>query len=317
MTSAQLSILIINWNGNEDTSSLLSDLLRQVADLEADVEILILDNGSSVSIPFWWQQQPQTRVIPEQTNLGYSGAMSVLLREATVDACWLLNNDCRLTPGALAAALSAAQHLNHTVNMPLVLNPDGSIQSRDCYWDPVLAWRTGPYPRTDVARYPIFGDLFVAPLMSRQLAMDLMLLPPLFHTYGEDFDACYALAAAGVCVSRYSDLALVHRKSSSKPSDSQEAFRLEVQGVRNLLVAVLINYEFCNALWAFPFLFCKLWIHQLIWRRPRVLLKRPSAWVCWMRLPLDVLILRRRLSDVRSTRLARRALPDRCVWRLR
>lgn len=308
-----LSILILNWNGAADTSALLHDLERQATD--DSIEILVLDNASDDRPPAHWLTSPLVRLIQAEQNLGYSGGMRKLIEESRGRRCWLLNNDCRLLPGALETAIRLTRTLPRTVMIfPLVLNPDGSIQSRDCSWHPALGWHTGELARADSDAYTIYGDLFVAPIIERQAALDLHLFPVRFHTYGEDFDACYALAASGHESVRFPQLSLTHRMSSSKPRDPDRQFKFHAMGVRNALVSVAVNYEWTSRVWAFPILFFKLWLHELLWRQRAQWKQRPIALRHWVTIPYQTLRLYLALSWLRRHRARHRVKSDASVW---
>lgn len=308
---SDLSILIINWKREDLTSALLRDLAPQLR-TEA-VEVLILDNEASEAPPRWWGQMPGVSVFSSPTNLGYSGGMSFLIERSVSPYCWLLNNDCRAPDDALRVVRAAIQDGSSDILLPLIKNPDGSLQSRDCRWSRLLGWRTGDPPQLDRGSYRIFGDLFVAPIVRRDLVHSLKLFPPQFHTYGEDFDACYAVAASGCRVARECGITLVHAKSSSRPAEPAIRYRYEVQGVRNVLTSVLLNYSRHTILWAAPALFGKMLLHQLLWRWRRELFACPALLLTWLKLPFAVAKLTLELQEVRRARLAARRLSDRAV----
>jgi GT2 family glycosyltransferase len=310
-----LSILIINWNRAQDTSALLQDIIEQSSTLTS-FEVLLLDNGSEEPLPSWWSDCARIRLTRSSVNLGYSGGMRLLLEQSRSKVCWLLNNDCRIGPGILKAAVDTAGNMTEALIMPLVLNPDGSMQSRDCYWHPILGWRVGPEPSPKVPNRRIFGDIFVAPLIARQEAIRLGLFPPQFHTYGEDFDASYALAAAGLVVRRCAGLVVHHRKSSSKPAALDERYRFEVQGVRNVLASAVINQRTINSVWTTLPLFLKYWMVDLFWKRRKVLYANPRLLRLWASLPVSSMLLARDLRDLRARRKKWRASGDARVWTL-
>jgi GT2 family glycosyltransferase len=95
-------IIVLNWNGHQDT-------MRCVASLEQqhypNYRILIIDNGStdgSVEVLRTLGERVHLIEIPE--NLGYTGGNNRAMREAFArgaDYVWLFNNDAVTESGTL------------------------------------------------------------------------------------------------------------------------------------------------------------------------------------------------------------------------
>lgn len=103
-------IIIVNWNGLEDTQECLASL-RQ--DHYGDKHILIIDNGSSDnSATALCGAYPEVEVIQAGTNLGFTGGNNLGIRHALAagaDYVYLLNNDTTSEPHALEALVAAAE----------------------------------------------------------------------------------------------------------------------------------------------------------------------------------------------------------------
>ncbi|WP_083444479.1 glycosyltransferase [Gordonia jacobaea] len=308
-----LSILIINWNGASDTESLISDLEPQLLKFPlGEIEVLLLDNGSDLPVPTSWRLWRHVSLLETAENLGYSGGMRLLTDNAQGEYCWLVNNDVRLTDDAVSGVMKGIGASGADVLFPMVLNPDGSVQSRDCWWSGLRGWRM-PRPRADeVDRYPIFGDLFVAPVIRSSLFEELGILPPLFHTYGEDIDACYALAARGLKVLRDPHIVLKHRKSSSKPVDDRQRFKFETRGAANLIASIILNYQVSSFVLAIP-VAAKVLLYDMLLKRRRSF-RHAWAWRFWFNIPVRASIVAWQLRDVRKLRQTHRALSDVATW---
>jgi len=314
-SGVRLSILILNWNGTTDTSNLIRQIADQASTIPSSdllIETLVLDNGSSEPLPDWWSAIEGVSVTRLEENIGYSGGMSLLAGEACGTYLWLLNNDTTLAPNSLADVLAVLDDGFVGARLPVVYNEDGSIQSRDSTWSPVLGWRAGKVAQLEHA--PIFGDIFVAPILNRFLVHDLKLRPSALQTDGEDLDACYALAMCGYPVVRAPSIVLFHRKSSSKPRDPLVRYIFDCQGVRNILASAMINYS-ASSFWAIPLLAGKLMIRELIMRQPRQVVISPRALRELMRVPRGSISLFRSLATTRSTRQRARKTSDYRVWR--
>jgi GT2 family glycosyltransferase len=101
-------VMILNWNGWEDTFRCLRSI-REVSDVS---EVWLVDNGSDSDR----RQEaastfPGLRVIRWETNYGWAGGYNQALQLAAAEGqeyAYLLNNDCTVTPGFLSTALNAA-----------------------------------------------------------------------------------------------------------------------------------------------------------------------------------------------------------------
>jgi GT2 family glycosyltransferase len=190
------------------------------------------------------------------------------------------------------------------------------VQSHDCHWSPVLGWRRGRHPRPGDDAYPIFGDIFAAPIISLDIVKRLRLLPQGFHSYGEDFDACYAVAMAGERIVRDSSIVVQHALSQSRPESPHDLYVVQVQAVRNVLASAMLNYGRA-ALWiSFPLLFLKMWLHELLWRQRGLLRKCGLVPRQFFSLPVEVLRLHTSQRALRQLRQDQRARSDLAVWRL-
>lgn len=108
-------IIVLSWNGKEDTLECLSSLHKLDY---PNFETVVVDNGSSdgsdeaVQVLF-----PSVRLIQTGKNLGYAGGNNVGIRFAMsrgADYVWLLNNDTTVDSQALAALVETAE-ANHDI----------------------------------------------------------------------------------------------------------------------------------------------------------------------------------------------------------
>jgi GT2 family glycosyltransferase len=103
-------IIVLNWNGKDDTLECLSSL--QKLDYP-NFETVVVDNGSvdgseeAIRASF-----PSVCFIQTGRNLGYAGGNNVGIKHALshgADYVWLLNNDTTVDPMALTALVETAQ----------------------------------------------------------------------------------------------------------------------------------------------------------------------------------------------------------------
>lgn len=106
----KVMILILNWNGLDDTLACLASL----ADLDyPDCQIAVVDNGSNDGSPTGIREHfPEVTVIENRENLGFVGGNNVGLRHALERGAayaLLLNNDTEVAPDFLRRLVDAAE----------------------------------------------------------------------------------------------------------------------------------------------------------------------------------------------------------------
>jgi hypothetical protein len=110
MKAPQVAVIILNWNGRDDTLACLASLSR--IDYVAH-EIIVVDNGSSDdSVLAIRVAYPQVTLIEAGDNLGYVGGNNMGLEYAQkigADYALLLNNDTEVAPDFLRLLVEAAE----------------------------------------------------------------------------------------------------------------------------------------------------------------------------------------------------------------
>lgn len=93
----KLSIIILNWNGKEDTLACLASLEKQDTQ---NFEVLLVDNGSrDDSVEAFSKHYPHHTLILTHANLGYAGGNNLGIDHALkrgADLVLLLNNDTEM-----------------------------------------------------------------------------------------------------------------------------------------------------------------------------------------------------------------------------
>ena len=106
--SGSAAIVIVNWNGWQDTLACIQSCKAQEY---PDFRIIVVDNGSADdSLGRIRDAFPEVRLIGTGANLGFAGGNNVGIRVALDEGAayvWLLNNDTVIEPGALAALVEA------------------------------------------------------------------------------------------------------------------------------------------------------------------------------------------------------------------
>jgi hypothetical protein len=126
--SADLSVIIVNWNTRELLSQCLSSLFRAADDMR--IEVIVVDNGSKDdSARYVAQNFPQVRLIQNDSNRGFAAANNQGLIAATGRNILFLNSDTIVHKGALKPMMDV---LDNTAEVGLcscrLLNGNGSLQ---------------------------------------------------------------------------------------------------------------------------------------------------------------------------------------------
>jgi GT2 family glycosyltransferase len=127
-------IIVLNWNGGEDTFRCIKSLQNQTYD---DFSIMVVDNGSTDgSVAALRSMKDQITLIESPENLGYTGGNNLAIRAALKSDfgyVWLFNNDAVAEPDALALLVAAAE-ADPKVGLasPFLRDPGGDMTDQFC-----------------------------------------------------------------------------------------------------------------------------------------------------------------------------------------
>ena len=104
----KVSLIILNWNGKEDTIACLESLQKLSY---PHVDIILVDNGSTdATVPLIQERFPYVHCIPLPDNLGFAGGNNPGIQYALkkgADYILLLNNDTLVAPDLIESFLTA------------------------------------------------------------------------------------------------------------------------------------------------------------------------------------------------------------------
>ena len=110
MTDPKVTIIILNWNGKEDTIECLESLKHITY---PNYEILLVDNGSTDgSVECFRERYPGMEIIENGENLGFAEGNNVGIRKAMdegADYVLLLNNDTVVDPEFLGELVTVGE----------------------------------------------------------------------------------------------------------------------------------------------------------------------------------------------------------------
>ncbi len=233
MNEAQLSVLIVNYNGGRVVRACLDHLWGE---RQPSWQVLLVDNASrDGSADGLEAAYPGLSVIRNANNLGFARANNQALRIATGEYVLLLNPDVTLERGGIAQALAYLDaHADVSILGPKILLADGRPDpaARRSFKTP----ETYLYKMTGLSRlfprHPRFGRYYLsyfdddaitdvdsivgAFMLVRRSVIDAIgMLDERFFMYCEDEDWCWRAKQAGGRVVYHPGIVVHHRKGSS------------------------------------------------------------------------------------------------------
>lgn len=221
MTS--VAIVVLNWNGIEDTLVCLDSLLQQDY---SSFEIIVVDNGSvDTSVEqleaFISQQKKPIHLLKNTKNLGFAGGVNTGIRyalEHSFDAVALFNNDAIADKQWLSSLEMELKRPEVGIVTGLLLHEDGKTIDSSGDW--MSTWGLA-FPRNrgdDADKAPAAGFVFSgsggASLYRTALFKQIGLFDETFFAYYEDADISFRAQLAGYKV-YYTPKAVAYHKQGA------------------------------------------------------------------------------------------------------
>ena len=219
----RVAIVVLNWNGIEDTLLCLNSLLAQTY---KHFQIVVIDNGSidtskEVLEKYRIKHSNKIDVIYNPINFGFAGGVNtgiewVLNEDFNYVA--LFNNDAIADKHWLQSLVDAAQPKDIGITTGLLLHEDGTTIDSSGDW--LSSWGLA-FPRNredDVSKTPkaglVFGATGGASLYKIALFKDIGLFDDDFFAYYEDADLSFRAQLAGWKVA-YTPKAVAYHKQGA------------------------------------------------------------------------------------------------------
>ncbi|PKP61969.1 glycosyltransferase family 2 protein [Candidatus Atribacteria bacterium HGW-Atribacteria-1] len=256
MNHPKVAIIVLNWNGKQDTIECLESL-KQIT--YSNYEILLVDNGSTDgSVKYFKERYPEIEIIVNEENLGFAEgnniAMKVALKDKYVKYIALLNNDTKVEPYWLEELVKVAESDERVgscqskmllMSNPMVVDAVGISITRSGG-----AIQDG-YETRDIGQYDqvkeIFGVCAGAALYRREMLTQIGLFDEDFFAYYEDVDLALRARLAG-WKSMYVPKAIVyhvHSATFGKNSPFKLYFLTRNEyyyKIKNLPTSILIRF---------------------------------------------------------------------------
>lgn len=214
---ARVAAVIVTYN----SADILGDCLRSLAEQNPPpAAVIVADNASRDDTLAIAKNIPElpVRIVELGRNAGYAAAVNAgieALTPACLDAVLILNPDCRVRPGALAALVSAQRQSGIGIVVPRLVNFDGTLQPSlrrrptvgralvEALLPGGIAGRLGPLAEliTDPKVYERSGETAwatgAAMLLSVSALLDIGPWDESFLLYSEETEYCLRAADKG------------------------------------------------------------------------------------------------------------------------
>lgn len=218
-------VVVLNWNGINDTQECLESLFKQTY---GNFKIAVVDNGSidnSVEIlEGIAAENEKLIVIKNSKNLGFAGGVNTGIKygiDKSYDAVTLFNNDAVADKDWLSHLVEALTSTKAAITTGLLLHRDG--KTIDSTGDFYTTWGI-PFPRSrglNTKDAPASENVFSASgggsLYKTSLFKEIGLFDPNFFAYYEDVDVSFRTQLAGHKI-YYTDKALAYHKQGATSS---------------------------------------------------------------------------------------------------
>lgn len=202
--SARIAVIVLTWNGLEDTRRCLESVLRNTEDTQA--EIIVVDNGSTDGTVEYLRTVPRIRTLFNPINLGFVRGNNVALRllEHGRDAV-LLNNDTLIEDPQWLHKLQCSVYAAADIGLAgcrirriegAMLQHAGTYMPDRTYWGQQLG-----AGEKDINQYnqdhDVEGVVFACVYIRSEVLAAIGPLDEDYFSYFEDTDYCFKAREAG------------------------------------------------------------------------------------------------------------------------
>lgn len=223
MTTPDISFIIVNFNGLEDTLELLGTLRTFCKSISH--EVIVVDNGSSADESLLLRCSfDEYKFIRSEINLGFAGGNNLGISESKGRYIFLLNNDTLLVDTSISGVIDFLDR-----------NPDaGAVSPRLLFYNPMnflqfagfteltkitLRNRGIGYNEKDTGQYNVPSRTAfthgAAMIVRRKVYETIGLMPESYFLYYEEYDWCEQMKRAGFELWYYPGFKVIHKESRS------------------------------------------------------------------------------------------------------
>jgi len=128
-----ISAIILTWNSEKYIGNCISSLFADVNESKEDVEVFIIEGGSSDGTLAMLEQlkrrYPNIKPIKLEKNLGTTISRNIGIKESSGEYIFILDSDAEVQPGTLDTLVEIIKNGERIgIAAPRLFYPDGSIQ---------------------------------------------------------------------------------------------------------------------------------------------------------------------------------------------
>jgi len=235
----KLSIIIVTWN----TAKITQKCVQTINKFLDNPEIIVVDNGSEDNTIELLSKEKNVKIIKNDSNLGFSKANNIGLKQASNEKIIFMNSDIELIDNSLNKLLEYFKDKkNIGIIGPKFLNPDLSTQASVFpkqnafnafkeFWLNKKNSYSKYIPKTQnpIKVWAISGGCF---LTRKSFFESIGSWNEKYYFYFEDMDLCRKINKIGKDVIWYPQSQIIHRHGASgtKLVDSDKQWRRLIPG---------------------------------------------------------------------------------------
>lgn len=220
---SSVAIVVLNWNGLDDTRQCIESLYTQTY---GDFAIVLVENGSTEpgteeGMAELQQKHPSLRVIYNDQNLGFAGGVNTGIRyalEHDFEFVALFNNDAVADKNWLRELIATQNKHKSGITTGLLLHADGETIDSTGDWCSVWGLpfpRDRNKPRNEASKSGfVFSGSGGASLYSTAMLREIGLFDEGFFAYYEDTDISFRAQLHGWKV-YYTDKAVAYHEQGA------------------------------------------------------------------------------------------------------
>jgi len=245
-----VSVVIVSFNTRDTTLQCLRELETDLAQLQGESEVFVVDNASHDGSPDAIRSGfPDVHLIASDTNEGFGPANNRAFERARGEFFLLLNSDAFVHPGAIETLIHFLREpQNERVGGvgPRLLNRDGTLQA-SCWKfpSPARAWLEALGVARLFASHPKLGDYYrwshdtqrevdfvigACVLVRREVWEEVGGFHPEFFLYAEETDWQKRMLSSGWTIAFCPDALVTHLGGVSGAADANKTSNLFWQG---------------------------------------------------------------------------------------
>ena len=258
-----VSIVIPNYNGKHFLEKCLKAVFAQTIE---NMEVIVVDNGSTDGSQEYLNTYPGVRVLKMDKNYGFCGAVNAGIKESDSEYVILLNNDTEVEPDfakELLTAIKADDRIFSCSSKMVQYHDRARMDDAGDYYC-ALGWAFGRGKGGSVENYDtpvnIFASCAGAAIYRKKMLESLGYFDENHFAYLEDIDIGYRARIHGY-KNVYAPKAVVYHVGSGFSGSAHNAFKVKLSS-RNSVYLAYKNMPFLQIIVNSPFL---LFGHLVKW----------------------------------------------------